>query len=190
MRKSCVIHNCILIAALTICLFFSGCVSQSSYLVNSQAEETAEAATVEPSTTPSSELDNSSDMELTLPTITGGEYELDVRGLAVLDADTHYSRYYLEFSSLRVYEYESSTFLDGFCTNTYPTTLTGEARICFYGEDGRLYAYGNIITAEGKLSLTGESTTPIFAEILTEIPITSMEYTVEIIVPFSPKIGE
>ncbi|MDD3400629.1 MAG: hypothetical protein PHT58_03215 [Eubacteriales bacterium] len=176
------------IAALSVLLF--GCTSQTSYLQNTQSDV---VDTVIPTQTPTasepSQTEKPYSHTVELPEIKGEDYILDKLGVPILDSNTHFDQYYLELSLLRVYEYENSTFMDAICTNTYSSDLEGEARICFYGEDGKLYAEGKILTADGRLVLPAGASTPIYAEIMTEISVVGMEYSIEITTPFGP-IGE
>ncbi|MDO4564255.1 MAG: hypothetical protein Q4C04_01420 [Clostridia bacterium] len=174
----------LIILALLILVTF-GCQRQEAALINIQTEQTPsptgdfEAASAEPSWT----------LELELPVITGEDFTYDALGVPILNEEEHYFSYYLEFSALRVYEYGNSTFLDGRCFNSFITDLEGRARICFYGEDGRLYGYGEILTAEESLTLPAGIDTPIYAEIFSEIPVVELDYVIEIVTPFMPAEG-
>ncbi len=181
----------VLLIALFACLFLTGCQSQDSFLLNIQADATASPlAEQTPSASGEPAVEATEDIVVDIPEITGSSYALDDMGIPILDEDTHFERYYLELSSIRFYEYGGSTFLDAVYTNTYVKDLAGEARICFYGEDGKMYAYGNIETAEGGLLLHASSSAYVYAEILTEVSVLNLEYRIEVTKPFMPIEGE
>lgn len=172
-----------LVLILTV-LTATGCVEQSIKMVNVQAAETATPYVVE---TPEASLTaEPTSIPLEVPIITGEDFAFDALGVPILDISTHYSKYYLEFSSIRVYDYGSSSYMDAQCFNAFSMDLEGEARIAFYGDDGKLYGVGNILTAEGNLILPTGVDTPIYAEIFAERPLSELTYEIEIITPFMP----
>lgn len=173
---------------LILAMVLAGCVGQRSYLVNAQNAQTPspEPSTLpEPTPSPQAEV-----IDFTVAPVTAGEFALDAKGLPILNPDTHYSDYYLQFSNMRVYEYGNTTLLDGQLSSSYPKELEGQVGIFFYGEDGKLYAQGKILTAEGDLKLAPNSTIAVYAEIMSEISVVSMPYTIEIIEPFKPTTGD
>ena len=129
----------------------------------------------------------------TTPTPTPAPFVLETTAAPVptdllgnrVEMDDHYFRYYLSFGDLRVYEYGTGTFLDGVCVNAYPLPLDGVVNIVYRSEDGRVCGTGRIHNAEGGTVLESGSNA-IYAEILTDIDVQGMDFTLEIETPFTP----
>lgn len=101
-----------------------------------------------------------------------------------IQADDHYWQY-ISFGELRVYEYSDGTFLDGRCVNAYPKPLIGAVNIVYYTADGKVCGIGSMHNAAGTMLLeTG--TNAIYAEINTDIDVTSMDFVLEIETQFMP----
>jgi len=122
---------------------------------------------------------------LDIPPIAGQGFVTDALGVPILRARTHYADYYLTYSSIRVYEYGESAFMDALCFNAFTQPLTGGARLVYYGQDGKIYGIGDIQTADGGLTLqVGENR--VYATILTEIDVKMMDFVIEVTTPFVP----
>lgn len=115
---------------------------------------------------------------------TAEEPETDLMGNRIDGAD-HYMRLYLSFGALRIYEYDTGTFLDGILVNGYPVALAGTIRISYYTEDGKLCGEGILHTADGGTVFEPGSNN-IYAEILTDIDVQSMDFTLEIMDALQP----
>lgn len=98
--------------------------------------------------------------------------------------DGHYWQY-LSFGELRVYEYADGTFLDGLCVNAYPLPLDGEVDIVYTTADGKVCGIGKIHNALGT-TLLETGTNAIYAEISTDIDVTSMDFQLVVKTPFQP----
>ncbi len=118
------------------------------------------------------------------PEITAEPAVLDQLGKRI-ETEDHYYRYYLSFGDLRVYEYDTGTFLDGICVNAYPQALEGRVNIVYYSEDGKVSGIGTIHTADGGERLESGSNA-IYAEIQTDINVQDMEFVLEVETPFAP----
>lgn len=119
--------------------------------------------------------------------ITAAPVETDQLGKRV-ESEDHYYRYYLSFGDLRVYEYDTGTFLDGVCVNAYPLPLDGVVNIVYYSEDGRVSGIGRIHNAEGG-TLFESGSNAIYAEIQTDINVQSLDFVLEVETPFQPVTG-
>ena len=116
--------------------------------------------------------------------ITAAPAETDRLG-RLIETEDHYFRYYLSFGDMRVYEYETGTFLDGVVINAFPAPLDGEACAVFRDENGRVLGKGKIHLADGSTVLpTGTSN--IYAEIVTDITVQDRDFTVEVERAFFP----
>ena len=112
---------------------------------------------------------------LEIPSVTGQPFKTDANGVLILDPLNHYYTYYITLNDVRIYEYEQGTFLDGVAVNSLSQTLTGGLRITFRNADGVVYGYGDLYTADGKLTLLpGENR--IYAEIFTEVDVQKMNW--------------
>lgn len=115
--------------------------------------------------------------------ITAQPEQTDGLGNAI-EGDNHYWQY-LSFGALRVYEYADGTFLDGICVNAYPLPLDGEVNIVYTTSDGKISGIGKIHNVLGTTQLeTG--TNAIYAEINTDIDVTTMEFALVVKTPFAP----
>jgi hypothetical protein len=115
--------------------------------------------------------------------ITAQPVQTDHLGNAI-EGDNHYWQY-LSFGALRVYEYADGTFLDGICVNAYPLPLDGEVNIVYTTSDGKICGIGKIHNVLGTTQLeTG--TNAIYAEINTDIDVTTMEFALVVKSPFAP----
>ena len=102
----------------------------------------------------------------------------------VIEENDHYWQY-LSFGALRVYEYADGTFLDGICVNAYPLPLDGEVDIVYTTSDGKICGIGKIHNVLGTTVLeTGSNA--IYAEINTDIDVTSMDFALVIKTQFAP----
>jgi len=161
------------IASLLLCV---SCTVQEAHLVY-RPEPTA-AATQAPVVTPTPE-------PLAIPAVTGEPFRSDAAGVPIMEPKTHYLDTYITLSNVRVYEYEQGTFLDGTLTSTYPETLTGRLRVTFADAEGTVFGFGQLYTADGQLTvLPGENA--VYAEILTEIDVQQMDFTVAVDGAFGP----
>ena len=115
--------------------------------------------------------------------ITAAPLATDALG-SVIEGVDHYWQY-LSFGALRVYEYGDGTFLDGICVNAYPLPLDGEVNIVYTTSDGKICGIGKIHNVLGTTLLeTGSNA--IYAEINTDIDVTSMEFSLVIKTAFAP----
>ena len=115
--------------------------------------------------------------------ITAVPLSTDALGNVIEEGD-HYWQY-LSFGALRVYEYGEGTFLDGICVNAYPLPLDGEVNIVYTTSDGNICGIGKIHNVLGTTLLeTGSNA--IYAEINTDIDVTSMEFSLVIKTAFAP----
>lgn len=119
--------------------------------------------------------------------ITGEPLPTDMLGL-VIEEENHYFDY-LSFGDIRIYEYETGTFLDAVCINAYPLPLDGELQITFYGDDGRMTGFGKIHTADGGTVLNPGSTR-VYSEINTDINLLEKDFVWEITRTFLPVTEE
>lgn len=168
-----------LIGLLVLLSCFLACTKQEAHLV--YLPEETEQPTPVPTATPMPE-------EILLPPVDGVALEKDANGVPILDPVEHYYSYYLNLRDVRVYEYGEETFLDLIVDNGYSSILTGGIRISFYDENGTLYGYGDLYTAEGELTLiTGENR--VYADIQTEVDVQLMDFTftvTEALTPVAP----
>lgn len=115
--------------------------------------------------------------------ITASPLPVDALGNTI-GGDNHYWQY-LSFGALRVYEYNDGTFLDGICVNAYPLPLDGEADIVYTTSEGKICGIGKIHNTVGTTILeTGSNA--IYAEINTDIDVTSMEFALVVKTPYAP----
>ena len=116
--------------------------------------------------------------------LTAEPLPVDALGCVISSSD-HFFSLYLSFGDLRVYEYETSTFLDAVCVNAYPLPLDGELHIVYYTSEGKICGTGQIFNARGNTKLeTGSNT--IYAEILTDIDVRGMDFVWEIVSDYLP----
>ena len=102
----------------------------------------------------------------------------------IVESDEHYYDY-ISYGDMRVYEYDTGTFLDGICFSSYPEPLDGTVRIIYRDQDGRLCGEGTLHNALGTTVMQPGANT-VYAEILTDISVLDMDFTLEIEHPFSP----
>lgn len=103
---------------------------------------------------------------------------IDMMGNPVTGPE-HYIRY-LRFENVLVYEEEGDTFMDCIIENTYLITISCAVDIVFRDEDGEEIARARLQTRDGSYLLQlppGE--TVAFARILTDMTLTSSEFTFE-----------
>ena len=160
----------VLLLSAVICACLAGCVSYRPEISGTPAP----SATPAPTPTPA----------VFTATVTAEPLPTDVLGLIIEDPDTHYYSY-LSFGNLRVYEYDTGTFLDGICYSSYPVPLAGTIRIIYRTEDGRICGEGTLHNAKGTNEIQPGSNA-IYAEILTDISVLSMDYTFEVTESFRP----
>ena len=115
--------------------------------------------------------------------ITAEPVATDALGNAI-EGDGHYWQY-LSFGALRVYEYDDGTFLDGICVNAYPLPLDGEVNIVYTTSDGKICGIGKIHNTIGT-TLLETGTNAIYAEINTDIDVTTMDFALVVKAAFSP----
>ena len=116
--------------------------------------------------------------------ITAEPLPVDALGNTISTSD-HYFRLYLSFGDLRVYEYDTGTFLDGICVNAYPLPLDGVLGIVYYTAEGRICGIGQIHNARGGTTLeTGSNA--IYAEISTDIDVRELDFVWEIVTDYLP----
>ena len=122
---------------------------------------------------------------ITIPEVTGAPYATDTNGVPIRDPMTHYLEYYVTLQNIRIYEYETGTFLDGTIVSTFPQTLTGGLRVTFTDVNGIVYGYGDLYTADGGLNiLPGENR--VYADIWTEVDVQTMDFTVSVVKRLAP----
>lgn len=102
----------------------------------------------------------------------------------VIEAEDHYY-HYLSFGDIRIYEYDTGTFLDGVCVNAFPAPLDGQLNIVYYAEDGKICGMGQLHNAEGGTVLATGSNA-VYAEINTDISVLEMDFVFEVAQPFAP----
>ena len=115
--------------------------------------------------------------------VTGEPLPVDLLGKTI-DGEDHFMQY-LSFGALRIYEYDTGTFLDGVCVNAYPTALDGQINIVFYDKAGRLCGMGTIHNAEGTTVLAS-GTSNIYAEIAADVDVQDMDFVQEIAAYYRP----
>ncbi len=161
------------LAVIVLCCFFwaAGCISVEPEI----------AGTPTPSSSPTPMP------EAFAPELTAAPLPTDQLGKIVETDDHYYS--YLSFGDVRVYEYDTGTFLDGICVNAYPQALEGELYIVYYAADGKLAGKGRIHNATGgNIFETGSH--PVYAEISTDISVIGMDFVFEVKTPFVPVVPE
>ena len=121
------------------------------------------------------------------PELTAAPLPTDQLG-KVIETEDHYY-HYLSFGDIRIYEYDTGTFLDGICLNAYPLALNGTINIVYRTEDGKICGIGQIHNAEGD-TVFATGSNAIYAEINTDIDVTDMDFTLEIEQAFTPVAEE
>lgn len=117
--------------------------------------------------------------------VVGEGFKTDVNGIPIMDERTHYYEQYITVSQMRIYEENGETLIDAIITNNYPGKLTGGLRITFT-EDGVKRGYADFLTASGDLMLLpGENR--VYADVLTEVDVQMMDFTIDVSVPFMPE---
>ncbi|MBQ6426285.1 MAG: hypothetical protein IJK14_07450 [Clostridia bacterium] len=104
----------------------------------------------------------------------------------IVESDGHYYDY-ISYGDIRIYEYDTGTFLDGICFSSYPEPLDGTVRILFRDKDGRMCGEGTLHNALGTTVMQPGANT-IYAEILTDISVLEMDFTLEVERQFAPSV--
>ena len=160
-----------------VLLLFAACTVQEARLV--YRPETTADPTAAPSESPAPD-------RLEVPVVTGEPFFTDANGVLILDETTHYYDYYVTLNNIRIYEYGQGTFLDAVLVNSFPQTLTGGLRFTFTDAQGTVYGYGDLYTADGKLTLLpGENR--VYADILTEVDVQMADFAVSVHGTFGPQ---
>ena len=163
---------------LLVILLLFGCSAQGAHLI--YIPESTPTPTPLFTPTPPPEP-----IPITVDPVTGTGFTTDENGIPILNETTHYYDYYLSISQMRVFEENGETLIDAVITNDYPKTLKGGLCITF-SEDGVKYGYAELFTASGDLVLLpGENR--VYADVLTEVDVQMMEYSIEVSVPFVPE---
>ncbi len=115
--------------------------------------------------------------------VTSAPLPTDALGV-VIDDENHYYLY-LSFGNIRVYEYETGTFLDGICINSYPLPLDGEIIIRYYDSEGRVCGEGSLYTADGG-TVMNPGRNNIYAEIRSDISVAEKDFVMEVTRLFAP----
>lgn len=168
--------------SLLFLLAFCGCVKQEAYLTYAPMETPAPSAhsatTEKPAITPS---------ELSVSTVAGDIPATDNRGVSILSPETHFFKYYVSFSNLRIYAEEDHCYLDATCTNNYDVRLSGTCCIVFYDSEGRVCGKGTLHTAEDSDTLIlAPGDTLVYAEIASETDISMYSFAISPESPFLP----
>ncbi len=167
-----------LILLLAALLLLLGCSSQEAHLIYLPESTPTPTSQFTPTPQPSPEA-------FTVDPVVGEGFRTDVNGIPILNEKTHYYDYYLTISQLRIYEENGETLIDAVITNDYPGKLSGGLRLTF-SEDGVKRGYAELNTAEGDLVLMpGENR--VYADVLTEVDVQMMDFTVDITKPFMPE---
>lgn len=176
--------NLIFLGLLFLCAtVYGGCVSQEADLVYLPQTDTDQTdlipeATLKPETTPFS-VQVGPVVEEAIP--------VDLTGIAIIDPQTHYFRYYLSFFDIRIYEEDDNCYLDGICSNSFVQPLRGKARIVFFDETGRTCGEGILHTAENLYEMNlSQGDNRVFAEVLAETDVSAYAFEIETESPFLP----
>ena len=102
----------------------------------------------------------------------------------IVESDEHYFDY-ISYGDMRIYEYDTGTFLDGICFSSYPEPLDGTVRIIYRDQDGKVCGEGTLHNALGTTVMQPGANT-VYAEILTDISVLEMDFTLEIERLFAP----
>lgn len=117
------------------------------------------------------------------PVLTAAPLPTDQLGKTI-ETDDHYY-HYLSLGDIRIYEYDTGTFLDGICVNAYPLPLDGVVNVVYRTDKGKICGIGRIHNADGgTVFATGSNA--IYAEISTDIDVTDMTFALEIERAFTP----
>lgn len=163
---------------LSLLLSLTACTHQEAQLVYSSLP------TPTPSPSPKIAEPSASPELLSFPAMEGSSFTMDEKGVPVLDQDTHFYRYYLVFTDLRIYEEDGFSYLDGICHNAYSQPLSGELSVEFYQEQ-QVFGKCTLHTAQGDMLLQpGENR--IYGEILSETDIQTMDFRFVLLSPFLP----
>lgn len=115
--------------------------------------------------------------------ITAAPAPTDALGKAI-SGDNHYHQY-LSFGDIRVYEYDTGTFLDGVCVNAFTAPLDGRIDVVYYTSEGKVCGVGTLHNDAGETRMeTGANN--IYAEINTDINVCDMEFTLIVVTPYMP----
>ena len=164
------------LTAFILLLLLCGCVRQEAALSFVPSEAGEEQGTGEESLSAA----------LTVEPVTGTPPETDSNGIPLSDPDTHYFRYYLSFSDIRIYEEEGYTFLDGFCLNSFDSVLSGACDVIFYDDSGSACGLGTLHTADGDSLLLQPGQNRIYAEILSEDTVKEAAFSFAVTAAFAP----
>lgn len=164
------------LAAALCSVVLAGCVNvRPEYEAGVTPGPTAEPAavvTLPPEATPEPTAAPTED-----ETVIPGE-TVDAMGSVITGAE-HFYRY-IRFTDLIVYEEDGDTFLDGMVENSYAEPLVCAVDIVYRDEGGGEIARAQLQTRDGNYMLIlapGENV--VFAHILTDMSLVSMEYTLE-----------
>lgn len=169
---------CIIIAALLL----SACEKQEAYLLYSPLGTSSPNEIVVTSPKPTA-----TPIRPSTVTVYGTPFNLDNRGIAIIDPSTHYFLYYISFSDIRIYEEDEHSYLDAICTNGYDLPLKGKCTIVFYDQEGRICGNGLLHSADSVSFLnlpTGD--TRVYSEIASETDISTCTFEINIDYPFLP----
>lgn len=163
-------------------LLLSACEDQDSILKYAPVEESPailEVLTVpQPTATP---------FMLEILPITGDTFISDNIGVAINDSETHYFKYYISFSDLRVYEEDDHCYLDAVCINGYDRQLAGKCTIVFFDKAGNPCGKGMIHTADDlKNMILSPGKNRVYSEIASENDISSFSFEINNTEPFIP----
>ena len=153
-----------------LCVLFSACVETG-------------AAVFEAPDTPAPSLPPTPTPEPFTISATAEPLPTDALG-QIVESDTHYYDY-ISYGDIRIYEYDTGTFLDGICFNSYPEPLDGTVRIIYRDQNGRLCGEGTLHNALGTTVMQPGANT-VYAEILTDISVLEMDFVLEIERGFAP----
>ena len=108
--------------------------------------------------------------------VTGEPLQTDLLGATIVGED-HYVQY-LSFGDIRVYEYQSDTFLDGIVVNGYALPLSCRIEAVYYNKDGKMIGRGELYLADGSQVLPVGSSR-IYAELATDVDIREKDFVLE-----------
>ena len=168
-------------AALLICaamLFVCGCVDTKPQYKPSVTPHPTEEQT-ETTSAPQDGAEPAETQQAATPEPTlEPDADVDALGNRIIGAE-HFIRY-IGFKDLNVYEEEGDTFLDGIITNSYPQPLVCAVNMIYRDEFGGELARAQLKTRDGNYMLVlAPGDNIVFAEILTDISLVGMEYTLE-----------
>lgn len=171
-----------LLGILVILILLNACEKQEAYLAYSPIDQGPSSDYIERSPAPTA-----TPFQFIVSPIVGTPFAIDNSGIAIIDRETHFYKYYISFSDIRIYEEDEHCYLDAICTNGYDKPLTGECIIVFYDQEGRTCGKGVLHDADSMLSLTllpGDNR--IYSEIASEMDISACPFEFEAISTFTP----